>query len=163
MFVVELPAARAPVVGQASEPDGGEQPARVPPCHVLIVDDEPDVSGLLEAILAEDGHRVETAADGEEALERLSAARQAGDAFDLLLSDINMPGMRGPELYDRLVAQDEALARRLVFVTGDALDPGTLAFLRSHGLTYVEKPFSLDELGRALGQVWSREEAPDAP
>jgi CheY-like chemotaxis protein len=129
---------------------------------VLIVDDEPDVSGLLEAILAEDGHRVETAADGEEALARLAAARRADDAFDLLLSDINMPGMQGPEMYDRLVAQDEALASRLVFITGDALDPGTLAFLRSRGLTYVEKPFSLDDLGRALGQVWAGEEDPGA-
>ena len=162
-FVVEFPAARAPIVGQGPEPEEGEQPARVPPCHVLIVDDEPDVSGLLEAILAEDGHRVETAADGEEALARLTAAREGQDPFDLLLSDINMPGMQGPELYARLVAQDEALARRLVFVTGDALDPGTLAFLRSHALTYVEKPFSLDELGRALGQVWSREEGAAAP
>ncbi len=161
-FVVEFPAARAPVVGQGPEPASGVQPAHVPPCHVLIVDDEPDVSGLLEAILAEDGHRVETAADGEEALARLAAARRADDAFDLLLSDINMPGMQGPEMYDRLVAQDEALASRLVFITGDALDPGTLAFLRSRGLTYVEKPFSLDDLGRALGQVWAGEEDPGA-
>ncbi|NLD72145.1 MAG: GAF domain-containing protein [Chloroflexi bacterium] len=156
-FVVEFPVAREPIVGQ--EPagaDGEERPNRAPACRVLVVDDEPDVASLLEAILTEDDHQVETATRGDDALALLATARREERAFDLILSDIHMPGMEGPEFYDRLVAQDPPMARRLVFVTGDALDPGTREFLHAHRLTYVSKPFSLDELGRALDQVWSQ-------
>jgi signal transduction histidine kinase/ActR/RegA family two-component response regulator len=152
-FVVEFPTVREPIVGE-------EVPARAPaeavPAgngHILVVDDEPEVAALLEAILLEDGHRVEISLDGEAALERLARASDEGQPFDLILSDINMPAMRGPELYARLAEANSILARRLIFITGDALDPTTLDFLRANDLTYVEKPFSLDDLSRAVDHV----------
>src|SRR5262245_36409653 len=66
---------------------------------VLIVDDEPLVRDLLSRILERDGYSVLTAADGQQALQ---LASEHGDAIDLLVSDIQMPGMTGIELAKQL-------------------------------------------------------------
>ena len=72
---------------------------------------------------------------GREALARLD-----GREVDLILSDLRMPGLDGPGLYRRLRADAPALARRMVFVTGDVLAPETNAFLDEAGLPVLEKP-----------------------
>ena len=62
-------------------------------CRILVVDDEPLVCESIKLLLAYDGHRVETAASGEEALARFDAGQ-----FDLVFTDFSMPGMKGDEL-----------------------------------------------------------------
>jgi two-component system CheB/CheR fusion protein len=72
--------------------------------RVLIVDDIEDVRVLLEQILCGAGARVRTAADAEQALQFVAEAEESGDAFDLVLMDIMLPGMDGVEAVKRLRA-----------------------------------------------------------
>jgi CheY-like chemotaxis protein len=105
---------------------------------VLVVDDEPEVASLLAEILARAGHRVVVANNGTEALERLAAR-----AYDVILSDLRMPGLDGPTLFRQVERLYPALAGRFVFLTGDALGGDTLAFLEASRAPRLEKPFTL--------------------
>ena len=65
--------------------------------RILVVDDEADTLELLRTLLESEGYAIETAADGESALERVRAGRP-----DLILLDVMMPEMDGLEVCDRL-------------------------------------------------------------
>jgi len=67
--------------------------------HILYADDMRELRRLLEITLGRDGHTVETAEDGQEALNRITATPSA---FDLLITDHHMPNMNGLELVSRL-------------------------------------------------------------
>src|SRR5688572_29419615 len=68
-------------------------PATGPPQRILVVDDERLVRSSLSMLLAFDGHQVATAADAKQALEKLSV-----ETFDLVITDFEMPGMKGDQL-----------------------------------------------------------------
>ena len=74
--------------------DAGSSPLAVSGASILLVDDEPEILATLAEILTYAGHRVETAADGAAALERLDSR-----SFDVIVSDVRMPGLDGPGLY----------------------------------------------------------------
>ncbi|WP_205854720.1 hybrid sensor histidine kinase/response regulator [Piscinibacter defluvii] len=144
-FVVTLPVlgaeeTPAPLAGPA--PADGAPGA---PRRILVVDDEPEIGALLRELLESAGHMVMLAASGQEALERLST-----QAFDVVLTDLKMPGMDGPTLYREIARRDPALAQRVIAMTGDALGGGVQAFVQQHGLPLLHKPFDAPEV---LAQV----------
>lgn len=101
---------------------------------VLVVDDEPSVRDLFIDALTDAGHRVDVAADGAEALERLRRGRSPC----VVLADVRMPRMDGFEL-SRAAAHDPQLsAIPVVVMTGDRI----LSFTSPAR----DKPFSVDEL-----------------
>jgi signal transduction histidine kinase/ActR/RegA family two-component response regulator len=108
--------------------------------EVLLVEDEPVVGDLLAEYLALEGHRVDRAANGREALERVR-----GRTYRLIVSDVRMPDVDGPTLYHELQTASPELTRRMVFITGDVMSPETRRFLEETGLLYLEKPFSIGE------------------
>ena len=110
------------------------------PAHILVVDDEPDVAQLLIDILERDGHRVDRANSGREALTRLRYGE-----VDLILCDLRMPDLDGPALYRELTAQRPELLSRIVFMTGDTLGGDMSGFLTDTGVRVLEKP--LDPAG----------------
>ncbi len=112
---------------------------------VLVVDDEPAIRSAVARYLTSLGHIVEVAASGREALDRLTSR-----AFDLILLDLRMPDMAGDALYRELIARDAAHAGRIVFITGESATPDTQSFLEASGRPVIGKPFSLDDLRRAL-------------
>ncbi|MEW5918422.1 MAG: PAS domain S-box protein, partial [Gemmatimonadota bacterium] len=112
---------------------------------VLVVDDEPAIRTAVARYLTSLGHLVEIAASGREALERLRSR-----SFDLILLDLRMPDMAGDALYRELIARDAALAGRIVFITGGDAAEDTQSFLEASGRPVIGKPFSLDDLRRAL-------------
>ena len=142
-FVVTLPAGRR-----------GSEAATAPPPSprgtsgdVLVVDDEPEVVKLLEEVLAQDGHRVVTAADGVAALELLRS-----EPFDAVLCDVRMPGLDGAGLARELAATRPELTERLLLITGDALRaaPSLPAALRDR---LLEKPLDPDEVRRRVADL----------
>ncbi len=142
-FVVELPAAAAARPGAApSEPDAALRPART---RVLLVEDEALVADMLEDLLVMEGHDVDRAANGREALARVRAR-----AYGLVVTDVRMPDLGGAAFYRELAGVDPALARRVVFVTGDLVSPDTRRFLEETGLRYVEKPFAVADFQSAI-------------
>ena len=117
----------------------------MPPAAILVVDDDPEVRELVSQTLQLAGHHVETADDGEAALAALERR-----AFDLVVSDIQMPRLDGIGLYREAVRRDARLTRRFIFVTGSALTQEAQDFARMTGLPLLPKPFSIDALRRLV-------------
>jgi two-component system NtrC family sensor kinase len=143
-FIIELPV-EAP--SESPAPHSCEQPL---PSHssskrVLIIDDEPAVVKLLAKIVAAEGHRVATAANGAQALTMLEET-----SYDLIICDTRMPRLNGRDLYYRVKQLSEPLARRIVFVTGDATSDEPRAFFQQTGSRYLEKPFTRQDIVRML-------------
>ena len=84
--------------------------------RILVVDDQEPYLRVLRHYLTGDGHRVETAVDGREALEKFRAADLEGEGFDLVITDKAMPGMNG----EQLAATIKAMARgtAVILLTG---------------------------------------------
>jgi PAS domain S-box-containing protein len=141
-FVITLPVVR-PEGLTRSETARAVDPAA--PARLLVVDDEEDIRGMLAEILTLDGHEVEQAANGNEALARLAEGQ-----FDLVISDLLMPALDGPGLYARLRRNDPAMADRVLFITGDTLSASAQQFLERAGRPVIEKPLSPDEIRRAV-------------
>jgi signal transduction histidine kinase/ActR/RegA family two-component response regulator len=120
---------------------------------VLVVEDEPDVRRMAERILSKGGYSVIATSGGDEALE---VCGQAGQAIDLLLTDVIMPGMLGTELVEQVKALRPALP--VIFMSGyshEVLAPGALA--GNGDSSFIEKPFSAGELLRAVHGLLDRE------
>lgn len=115
--------------------------------RILVVDDESAVRELTVEILRRNGYRPEGVASAAVALVRLHE-----DRFDLVVSDVVMPGMSGVELLDELRARDYDLP--VVLMTGGSQDPertSKAVELGADGLVY--KPFSHDELRDAVARA----------
>src|SRR5215207_9177436 len=111
-FYVELP------VGSASLTPAARGPDRSLPAgaggSVLVVEDEAALGAAVSEALVDAGFSVTLASDGIEALDRLKER-----PYDLIVCDLKMPRLDGASFYRRLEAEHAALARRVLFVTGD--------------------------------------------
>lgn len=113
--------------------------------RLLIVDDEAYISEAFAAFLSQreiEVHRAESAADALAQLEQRK--------FDLILSDVRMPGMDGLEFYEAAIHRQPRYHRRFIFMSGYLLETRVKSYLTATGLTYLEKPFSFDELFRTI-------------
>lgn len=139
-----------PVDEQAGDDDQFSGPAvGADGAHrILVVDDEPEVAETLGEILKAEGHSVVYAESGRVALEGLAAG-----AFDLVISDLKMPDLDGPGLYNALREQNPSIAERMVFVTGDTLSPAARRFLDGANRPVIEKPFVPEDVRRALARA----------
>lgn len=143
-FTVTFPRAPGAPGDGAAEPEA-EAPGR--PLRVLVVDDEGPVRRTVVRFLERRGHRVAEAGEGGEALAKLSAG---GDAFDVILSDLRMPGISGERFLEALRALGTGLERRLVFLTGDAASGDAARLLETMRVPVLYKPFELSELARVV-------------
>jgi CheY-like chemotaxis protein len=120
--------------------------ANIPAKRILVVDDEPFVCDAVKMMLAFDGHEVETANSGQEAL----AVFQKGK-FDLVITDFAMPRMKGDELAATIKAR--APGQPIVMITAYA------EMLQASGNTLsgvdfvISKPFLLENLREAIVKV----------
>jgi two-component system NtrC family sensor kinase len=145
--VRQLPAAvTAPTAPLDSAISEAEQPL-----NVLVVDDEEPVIRLIARLLRDLGHRSTVTLSGEAALAALSR-----EPFDMVLTDVRMPGMSGFELLSAIREHDPDLAERVIFITGDTLSPTTRDQLEQSGSLYLPKPFSISQLEAALRQLLKR-------
>jgi two-component system, OmpR family, KDP operon response regulator KdpE len=106
--------------------------------RILVVDDEPQIRRVLKTALIANDYEVATARSGEEALEELRRER-----FDLVLLDVNMPGMGGMEACREIRAATEAA---IIMVTVRNQEQDKVAALDAGADDYVTKPFSTPEL-----------------
>jgi CheY-like chemotaxis protein len=116
---------------------------------VLVIDDEPDLPEVIAEMLGALGYQVETAPDGAAALDRL----ERGHRFDLILSDVRMPGLDGPAFYQALEHRHPELVGRVVFMTGNILTEDTADFFAATGAPCLRKPFATEDLQRVFEQV----------
>jgi|GEM_PF-909222 len=133
-FLVELPIAHStvdqPEMNSATESKNGT---------ILVVEDEVDVRLIVGRALQQHGYVVDAVDSAEEALRQLSCKR-----YDLVITDLRMPDISGNELYERARLIHPRV--RWVFMTGDTMSASSEAFLLQHGVPYLAKPFTLEEL-----------------
>ena len=123
---------------------------------VLLVEDDADQREIVREALEEDGYSVLVASDAEEALQ---ASDREASSIDLIITDVLMPRMTGPELVKRLSQSRPAI--KVLYISGYADDKTASAYGFSGPL--LRKPFSLAALARKVREVLdlSEDEAPE--
>ncbi|MDB4985169.1 MAG: hypothetical protein JWN04_347 [Myxococcaceae bacterium] len=146
VFTIVLPAAAPEVRDQpGARPRAVVRPTRqLPPLTLLIVDDEAKVAEVTRRILESRGHTVEVAGEPEQAL-RIWAER--GATIDLVICDVVMARMRGPELVARMAAV--GVPPRVLFVTGYSEE----AVQAKLGHRALNKPYATEALLAAIAEV----------
>jgi signal transduction histidine kinase/ActR/RegA family two-component response regulator len=127
------------------------QPSPVPreePLSVLVIDDEQALRRAVLRFLERRGIRAVGVADGHEALNALGK-----ETFDVIVSDVRMPGINGREFLERLRRDHPAMVRRLIFSTGDTFAPDTAALLSEAGVPSLVKPFDFEKLATLVLNV----------
>ena len=115
---------------------------------VLVVDDEPDMLRLVEAILSEQGYNVITAKGADSAIRTFEKMSKRPD---LVLTDVVMPGMSGPMLIDHLLQLDPEI--RVLFMSGYDDRQVVQRYVVEKGFALIAKPFTLQRLGSCVKDV----------
>jgi CheY-like chemotaxis protein len=142
-FSIYLPVTRETDAARPGIVAGG---AEVGSETILLVEDEDEVRRVLNQILVSKGYRVLQAGSGEEAL---VISRLHRGTIDLLLTDVTMPQMKGPELAARLLA--ERRGARVIYMSG--YNEELLSDGESETPICLNKPFSSQTLGRTVREV----------
>ena len=141
-FVVRLPVSKEEPAAEA--PESAPRPART--ARVLIIDDEPEIRGVLRDMLTSLGHMVVEAASGEEGL---ACCDRAG--MDVILTDVSMPGLSGWEVAAECRRRFPRVPLGFVTGWGDSLNPEET--LRSGVRFVLSKPFARVDLQRLVAGV----------
>ena len=120
--------------------------------HVLVVDDDLELSVLYQELLVTHGYRVSMAGNGVQALKRLAESR-----IDAILCDLNMPELAGDLFYLQICRSMPNMARRFIFVTGNTHDPLYESFLKNVKAPVLSKPVSLEDMLETLQSVLPEE------
>lgn len=131
----QAPTGEAPIAA-------GPAPTRA---RILVIDDDELVARSIQRMLCHE-HDVTLELSAREALDRF----RAGERFDVVLCDVIMPEVSGPEFHAELLRTAPEQARRVVFVTGGAFTPDVAGYLDKAGVRRLEKPFDADELGELV-------------
>jgi DNA-binding response OmpR family regulator len=108
---------------------------------IFIVDDDPDVRELVEYKLVQNGHEVQSATNGHDALRMLPEAKP-----DLLLLDVMMPGISGFDVLAQLRAEEATKALPIIMLTAKAQESDSERGFTLGANDYMLKPFSPREL-----------------
>jgi two-component system, OmpR family, phosphate regulon response regulator PhoB len=126
--------------------------------HILVVDDEPDISALVAYHLAREAYRVRTAADGGEALRAVET-----ELPDLIVLDLMLPEMSGLEVLQELRRREETQHIPVLLLTARREEEDRIAGLKLGADDYLAKPFSPQELVLRVGAILRRvQQAPPA-
>ena len=120
---------------------------------LLLIDDEPTIRSALSRYFTRRGWRVAEAENGSAALDLLHAAADGTETFDVIVSDLKMPGFSGIELHDQLAIERPELLRRLIFSTGDVASDEAAAFVSRTKCLVLQKPFELAALAEVVEKV----------
>lgn len=121
--------------------------ASVPEATVLVVDDEPEVRNITSRLLRSLGYSVVDVGDPLHAV----ALSQAGTAFDVLLTDVMMPGLNGRELAHRLCGLRPGLP--VVYMSGYSTEALFRDGILERGTPFLSKPFLRDELAARVREA----------
>ena len=118
---------------------------------VLLVEDDKTVRDICSVVLREYGYVVLEAGEVEQALRHVTAS---SGPIQLLLTDVVMPGMSGPQLAERIRVSRPSI--RVLYMSGYAEDASSSPRLREHGASFLQKPFSPETLARKVREVLDR-------
>ena len=116
---------------------------------ILVVDDESTTQDTLGVFLESEGYRVATAGSGREALTRIAA-----EEFDVIVTDVVMPGLSGLEVLERSRRINPEVS--VILITGHATIETAIEALRRGACDYLQKPFPLDDLALCVERLLQR-------
>ena len=117
--------------------------ATLPVKRILIVDDDPDVHQLLAMALRQTGRYLESAYDGAEGMKKFEGAR-----WDLVITDVIMPGIDGLELLERVRGARPEVP--VVIMTVDSTAEKIVSAIRDHAFSWFRKPFTMQAVRDAV-------------
>lgn len=121
-----------------------------PEARILVVDDEPEVAETIRDLLVFSGFDVEVAKNGKQAIDLFKSTRH----FDLIITDMKMPGIDGLELL-RMVRQSQR-DLPVIILTGHGTFENAIQSLEEGAIDYVLKPFNTEKLVRAVRRALLR-------
>jgi two-component system response regulator PilR (NtrC family) len=119
--------------------------------RILIVEDENSMREVLSMLLEGEGYRVTTAEDGTEGLTRVD-----GDIFDLIITDIKMPGASGFDILKR--AQDVSPETLVIMITAFGTVESGIEAMKQGAFDYINKPFKIDEIRLIVRNAMERQQ-----
>ncbi|MEM9454656.1 MAG: PAS domain S-box protein [Myxococcota bacterium] len=154
-FLVRLPFDNGLVAAPPPSPPTSKpampSPPRDSPSRILIIDDEALVLRGMKRLLSSK-HEVVIAQGGKEGLRIIDE----DPAFDVVLCDLMMPVLDGPELHQEILLRAPALVDRMIFYSGGAFTPRVQDFIGSMANPLLKKPVRADALFEAVEQVIAR-------
>lgn len=121
---------------------------------ILVVDDEKNIRLMLAQALASDETHVETAVNGEEALEKLQET-----AYDLVLLDLRLPGMDGLDVLREI--QKQKSKPPVIVLTAHGTVESAVEAMRIGAANYLQKPFAPRELRQAVDSALAERASPN--
>jgi two-component system cell cycle sensor histidine kinase/response regulator CckA len=143
-FHIFLPASDQPVVCETSQPLESMKGAGT----ILLVDDDDSVRSVAGRILAQLGYRTLLASNGVEALE---IYRREGKRIDLVILDMIMPDLEGPEISRKLKEIDPAV--KVLLSSGDSLNGEAQKLLEAGARGFIQKPYRIVALSRQIAAI----------
>jgi PAS domain S-box-containing protein len=142
-FVLDLPVDSVEVSPTAStqltpDPASVAGPAAARSEKILVVDDEKAIVEMLGEMLGLLGYAPALCFSAGDGLKQIGETK-----FDLVLSDLRMPEIDGPQFYRLALEKDARLEKRFIFLTGDTVNEDTKTFLKTAGQPFLAKPFRL--------------------
>lgn len=119
---------------------------------ILVVDDEPNIRRVLEAVLTKDGHTVLVAENGRKGLEALSS----NGKVDVMITDLIMPDLNGVELLAAAKEHDPSMA--VLMITAHGTIKSAVDAMKLGAFDYVTKPFDLDDIKQLVQNALERRE-----
>jgi PAS domain S-box-containing protein len=144
-FKIYLPRVDAHVVDPGPSPRAGGRPATE---TILVVEDQTSGREMIAEVLAAEGYRVLSAADGNEARELM---RRSPERIDLLLTDVVMPRMGGNDLARALAIDQPKM--RVLYMSGYTSDVITHHGVLDEGVSFLQKPFAPARLSERVRQI----------
>jgi len=120
--------------------------------RILVVDDEQDIIDLLTDLLSANGYAVDSALDAAGALDLVRAS-----IYDAAILDFNLPDMDGVMLHRQIRQMDEELADHTLFTSGLVQSEDNLGYYSTFGGGFIPKPFNVQDVLDALGNLWQAE------
>ena len=115
---------------------------------ILVVEDDETLRKLIVRYLRKQNYHVDSAADGNEAISYIKTNK-----YDLVISDIKMPGINGIELYRRITELNPVLADHCIAATGDVISEDSNKFILKTDIPYLKKPFEMEKMHRTIVAV----------
>jgi len=150
-FIVSLPISEGVTVEDES---ASSKPISKPEgkVTVLVIEDEASLRNFVCDALEVEGYTAVSSESADRAVEILKDRH-----FNVIVSDMKMPGMSGQNFYTYVQKYHPQLAEKIVFMTGDVLGRETQGFFKITGCRYIEKPFEIDDLMIVLGELLQEE------
>ncbi|MEM8808272.1 MAG: response regulator [Cyanobacteria bacterium P01_G01_bin.38] len=124
--------------------------------NILIVDDEKNIRLTIAQALESQGHETAVAADGRSALSTLREK-----AFDLMLLDLNMPGLNGVEVLTQAIEQQPGL--KVAIISAHGTVDNAVEAMKLGALDFLQKPFTPNELRDLVKQILDRSTVAENP